>query len=78
MACNQQGTFAIYRPNPTTQLGGSKADAGRMPTPTKDSILHAREIGSPSPSIGLGMHIDSRAALLGNAFNPKLIGRPKV
>lgn len=35
MACNQQGSFAIYRPNPTTQLGGSKADAGRMPTPTK-------------------------------------------
>lgn len=77
MACNQQGSFAIYRPNPTTQLGGSKADAGRMPTPTKDSILHAREAGIPSPYIGLDMHIASRAALLGNAFNPKLIWQAK-
>lgn len=61
---------------------GSKADAGRMPTPTKEMTtpkraLPAREVGSPSLHVCPDARIASGAALLGNAFNPKLSGRPE-
>lgn len=44
---------------------------------TKGSILLVRQVGGPSPHTGPDIHRASRAALLENALNPKLIGKPK-